>query len=174
MGGRAATALKVCIVLVAFMLTASCRQLNDERLPAMPVSIDLSNQGMWNAYGVHFYGQFNYFIFTTGIREPSGFPYTYNSATGYGGVLLINGQNNFTGDVGPLAYDLSCPVERQPDIRVYIDLNTLDAVCPRCESHYDVVEAGGAPMSGPAEAMHYALTPYSCYQTNLGGYIVTR
>lgn len=166
--------LKAATLLILATGAAGCRQLNDERIPSMAVSIDLSNQGIWNTYGVHGYGQFNMFIYSTGVRQPAGFPYTYSSATGYGGVLLINGQNPFSGDVGPLAYDLSCPVERLPDVRVYIDLNSLEAVCPDCESHYNVVEGGGAPLSGPAKAMHYALTPYSCYPTNNGGYFITR
>lgn len=139
----------------------------------MAVSVDLSNQGIWNTYGVHGYGQWNTFIFTTSLREPAGFPYSYNSATGYGGILLIQGQG-YSGDMEPLAYDLSCPVERLPNVRVYVDDNTYDAICPDCESHYNVVEAHGAPVSGPAMSMHYALTPYSCYPTNTGGYIITR
>lgn len=156
------------------LLSGSCTQLNDERIPSMAVSIDLSNQGMWNAYGVQGYGQYNIFIFTTSMRVPAGFPYTYGEATGYGGVLLISGQNAFTGDVGPLAYDLSCPVERLPDVRVYVDNNSLLAVCPECGSHYDVTEANGAPTEGPALSMHYALTRYECYPTTLGGYIITK
>lgn len=159
--------------MAILLLMTGCHQLNDERIPAMAVNIDLSNQGIWNSYGTPGYGQYNYFIYTSSIRLPAGFPYSYYSATGYGGVLLITGQG-FSGDVEPLAYDLSCPVERQPDVRVYIDNNSLDAVCPECHSHYNVVEAGGAPISGPAESMHYALTPYSCYPTNTGGYVITR
>lgn len=139
----------------------------------MPVNIDLSNPGLWATYGVLGYGQFNNFILAPNCIEPPGFSYVYGSATGYGGVLLICGQA-ISGNIEPLAYDLSCPVERLPEVRVYIDLNTLEAICPDCHSHYDVVEANGAPISGPAEAMHYALTPYSCYPTNTGGYIITR
>lgn len=140
----------------------------------MPVSIDMSNQGIWNSYGVDGYGEFNYFILDSTTRIPAGFPYTLYSATGYGGVLLIGGQNPYTGEAGPLAYDLSCPVERLPNVRVYVDGNSMEAICPDCGSHYNVTEAGGAPMSGPAEAMHYALTPYQCYPTVNGGYIITQ
>lgn len=139
----------------------------------MAVNIDLSNAGLWNAYGVFGYGMFNYFIFTTTQRLPAGFPYSYGSATGYGGVLLIGGQT-LSGDVGPLAYDLSCPVERLPDVRVFIDMNSLEAVCPDCGSRYDVVEANGAPTDGPAFSMHYALTPYQVYFTTGGGCIISR
>lgn len=140
----------------------------------MAAYVDLSNQGVWNTYGVHGFGEFNNFIFTSSIHQPAGFPYTYNSATGYGGILLIYGQNAFSGEVGPLAYDLSCPVERLQDVRVYIDLESLEAVCPECGSRYDVIEAGGAPISGLAQVRHYALSHYECYATNTGGYIISR
>lgn len=160
-------------VILFALLASACHQLNDERIPSMAVNIDLSNQGIWNTYGVHGYGQYNYFIYTSSMRLPPGFSYVFGSATGYGGVLLISGQG-FSGDVTPLAFDLSCPVERMPDIRVYVDNNSLEAVCPDCGSHYNVVEANGAPVKGPALSMHYALTPYNCYPTKNGGYIITR
>ena len=140
----------------------------------MAVNIDLSNPGIWSTFGVHGFGDYEYFIFSSSERKPPNFPYSYNSATGYGGVLLIGGQNVYTGDVAPLAYDLSCPVERMPDIRVKVDDETDEAVCPVCESHYNVVAANGAPVSGPAVSMKYAMTPYNCYPTVNGGYIITR
>lgn len=152
----------------------SCEQLNDERIPQMAVNLDLSNPGIWNTFGVHGFGDHEDFIFSSSERKPLNFPYTYNSATGYGGVLLIGGQNVYTGDVAPLAYDLSCPVERMPDIRVAIDEDTDEAVCPVCGSHYNVVSANGAPVSGPAVSMKYAMTHYNCYPTINGGYIITR
>lgn len=165
--------LKLLCLAALWPVLSGCHQLNDERIPGMAVNVDLSNQGIWNTYGVHGYGQYNYFLFSGNVREPAGFPYSYNSATGYGGILLISGQG-FSGDVQPLAYDRSCPVERLPDVRVFIDANTLEAVCPDCHSHYNVVEANGAPVSGPAQSMHYAMTSYSCYPTNTGGYIIVR
>lgn len=153
------------------MLLPSCQQLNDERIPLMAVNIDLSNRGLWDTYGVFGIGDWNEFIYTNSILLPPGFPYSYNSSTGYGGVLLVGA--NY-GDVGPLAYDLSCPVERMPDIRVYFDPATLQAICPDCGSVYDVVEGWGAPVSGPAVSMHYGMTRYQCYPTVNGGYIITR
>ena len=165
--------LRAIPLLLAAAAATSCHQLNDERLPVMNVSINLDNPGIWDAYGVHYYGQFNNFILATGIRLPAGFPYNSLSATGYGGVLLIYGQNAFTGDVGPLAYDLSCPVERQPDVRVYVNAD-FEAVCPECGSHYNVTEAGGSPTSDPAKAMNYAMTHYQCYPSVNGGYVIVR
>lgn len=160
-------------MLASLLVLVSCNEVDDSTLPAVAVNVDLSNQGIWNTYGVHGYGEFQYFILAEGIREPEGFPYNSFSATGYGGILLICGQG-FSGDVEPLAYDLSCPVERLPYVRVYIDETTLDAVCPDCGSHYNVVEGNGGPRSGPAVTLQVALTPYSCYPTNLGGYYITR
>lgn len=160
-------------IAAAFMvalLISGCHTIDDERIPCMPVSIDLSNQGVWNAYGVNSFGQFNEFIIDR--KLPAGFPYIYNSATGYGGVLLICGQNAFTGDVGPLAYDLSCPVERLPSVRVYVNQD-FNAVCPDCGSIYNVIEAGGSPVYGPAKEMGYALTSYQCLPTIYGGYFIT-
>lgn len=149
----------------------SCHYLNDDRIPMMPVNIDLSNPGVWASWGVFDYGgDYREFILSEG--KPAGFPYIYNSATGFGGVLLIGGQNPFTGETGPLAYDLSCPVERQRDIRVHIIAN-MDAVCDVCGSHYNVVEANGTPVSGPAKDMGYAMTSYNCYPTVYGGYIIS-
>lgn len=165
--------LRWLIVGLAAVCLCACHQLDDQRVPNLKVNINLGDQGTWDAYGAKGYGDFNYFIFTTSIREPHGFPYTYNSGTGYGGVLLVWGQNPFTGDVGPLAFDLSCPVERMPDVRIYMDFNTLEAVCPECGSHYDVEEAYGAPASGPAQTLHYSLRPYQCFPTSLGGYIIS-
>ena len=168
------SSLKALFLMAALCLSmASCHQLNDERIPGLAVNISLDNQGLWNVYGVHGIGDFKEFIFNTTTREPRGFPYNYNSATGYGGVLLIGGQNAYTGDIAPLAYDLSCPVERLPEIRVYVDMNNFEAICPECDSHYNVVEWNGAPISGPAEKLKYAMTHYQCYATVNGGYIIT-
>lgn len=165
--------LKAIALFSPCLLFASCHQLNDERVPSMAVSINLDNQGVWNVYGVHGFGDYNIFIYTSSIRLPAGFPYTYNNATGYGGVLLIGGYNAYVGDLAPLAYDLSCPVERLPYVRVFVDNNTFEAICPECDSHYNVVEWNGAPISGPAKAMNYAMSHYQCYPTVNGGYVIT-
>lgn len=75
--------------------------------------------------------------------------------TGYGGVLLVADINGM-----PRAYDLSCPVENNPEIRVKVDMETTDAVCPKCGSHYDVFVNYGSPTSGPAAKNGYGLTRY--------------
>lgn len=153
-----------------------CQGVDNERIPNMAVNISLSDAGVWNTYGVAGFGSHRNFIYSPmGTSQPAGFRYTPRSATGFGGVLLIEGLDPYN-NLGayPLAYDLSCPVERQPDIRVYIDSENYVAVCPQCGSIYDVTMAAGAPLSGEAATgkYKYALKMYSVVPSGQGGYYI--
>lgn len=172
-GALTATPVLTVAFLMALGATA-CHGVDDDRIPLMPVSINLRDAGMWNAYGVAGTGLHREFILQE--REPAGFPYVQGSATGFGGVLLVSGMDPFTTDTNvPLAYDLACPVERQPDVRVFISDDNLDAVCPDCGSHYNAVTGGGAPLSGPAATGEhkYGLRRYRCLPSGYGGYYIT-
>lgn len=160
---------------IVLMQITSCNEVIDDRIPRMPVSVDISNEGLWSVYGVNGFGDFRYFIYGDGQWEPAGFPYISQtkSHTGFGGVLLIAGQSFTSGGIEPLAYDLACPVERQRDIRIFIDTNNYDAVCPKCGSRYSVVEAGGSPVAGPALDYGYGLRRYSVYPTVNRGYMIS-
>lgn len=163
--------------LLAAALVASlsaCTTVDDDRIPNMPVQLNLSTPDLWTTYGVSGYGQYRMFIRALG--EPRNFPYGVNTATGYGGVLLISGFNPYTLEASvPLAYDLSCPVECKPDIRVQMHADGLlpVAICPDCGSHYDVCERGGAPTEGPALTRKLGLKWYDVYATTFGGYMIT-
>ncbi len=162
-------------VLLAVPALTGCKGIVDDRIPSLPVTINLSDPGMWNTYGVSGFGIYRYFILGYGLREPAGFPYTQATYTGFGGVLLIGGMNPLTTETNvPLAYDLACPVERDPQVRVFIDIESFEAVCPQCGSHYDVTMAGGAPTSGPAieGARPYGLRRYNCLRSSMGGYVI--
>lgn len=151
----------------------SCTTINDDRIPSMPVNINLSTSDLWVTYGVAGYGEHRRFI--APLREPRNFPFTDKTATGYGGVLLVSGMNPFTLEAGvPLAYDLACPVECKPDVRVSMQGGGAlpEAVCPECGSRYDVVELGGSPLYGPALSRKLGLRRYECRQTGYGGYLI--
>lgn len=152
----------------------SCETLTDDRIPNMPVSINILGHGLWNTWGVAAYGQHREFIIYQESRQPAGFPWTQTAATGFGGVLLICGQDPFTLDVGPLAFDLSCPVERKQTVRVIFDTKTQEMYCPDCGSRYNVCERGGSPTAGPALRDHYQLKMYSCVPPAdaTGGYMI--
>lgn len=161
--------------LAVTLLATGCESVVDDRIPAVPVSINLGNAGLWNTYGVAGFGIYRKFIRQTG--EPSDFPFTEQTYTGFGGILLIGGMDPFTAETQlPLAYDLACPVECRPDVRVNISGDTFEAVCPVCHSHYDVTMAGGAPVSGPAATgkPKYGLQRYQCAPSSMGGYIIIR
>lgn len=161
-------------LLAAALALVSCETTDDNRIPAYPVQIMLDNPGLWNTYGVSAYGQSRNFIRQTGT--PSDFHFLESTYTGFAGILLIMGMDPFNaGDIIPLAYDLSCPVECKEYIRVHIDHSTLEAICPQCGSHYDVTMGGGTPTAGPAldGTPRYALQRYHAYPSG-GGYIITR
>ncbi len=164
------------IAVAALLATVSCTTVDDTAIPALPVAINLSDAGMWNTYGVTGYGLCRYFIKVGDTMiSPEGFSGTAITRTGYGGVLLVSGVDAFTNEPGPLAYDLSCPIEKSPTVRVAVDPDTFEAVCPDCHSHYDVTQRGGAPVSGPAADGHrkYGLTRYQCVASGMGGYYIT-
>lgn len=161
------------ITLIALSLTG-CDSVDDDRIPNLAVSVNIGDSGLWNTYGVAGFGSSRNFILSSNLRQPSGFPYSTQSATGFGGILLINGMDPFTTTTDvPLAYDLACPVECKQDIRVQIEGDLYEAVCPVCHSHYDVTMSGGSPLSGPAAKHKYALRRYQCLPTTLGGYLIT-
>lgn len=165
----------LCIAAIAAIsLTPACNTVDDDRIPNLPVNISLGDPGLWNSFGVWGFGQSRRFVTT--LKEPAGFHYPINASTGFGGVLLVLGMDPFSNDTQiPLAYDLSCPVECRPDIRVYVDTETFEAICPDCGSRYDVTMAGGSPTDGPAltGSRKYGLRRYQVYPTATGGYIIT-
>ncbi len=135
---------------------AGCHSVElKDNLVGGPVYVPITTEGDWSLYGVGGALQSRRFIRQEQI--PANYPYQEFCYTGFGGVLLVS-----TIHSDYRVYDLSCPVERSPNIRVAINADNF-AVCPKCGSVYDVFEldAGpGHPISGPALDRGYALTPY--------------
>ena len=162
----------ITIALLALMcLASSCERINTKEVPSYVVRIDLSSIGLWTTYGVSGVG--DYRIFDRARHIPSNFPYNVNTATGFGGVLLIMGLDASTGSYSPIAFDAACPVENQANITVGIDASTLEAVCPQCKSHYNVLTGGGGPMSGQAYLRKYGLRSLGVHKSEMGGYMIT-
>lgn len=162
------------LTLLALLLSG-CTTVDNERIPNFPVQIDLSTPALWNTYGVAGYGEHRQFIRQLG--EPRNFPWSVNGASGYGGVLLVSGFNPFTLEAAvPLAFDLACPVECRPEVRVRMKTDGMLplAICPECGSEYDVCEQAGSPLSGPALSRKLGLKRYECYATTYGGYMISQ
>ena len=62
---------------------------------------------------------------------------------GYGGVLVVNA---FDGNY--YAFDLACPVEASPTVRVSSPDGALMVTCPRCGEEYYLGDGLGLPQKG--------------------------
>lgn len=151
------------IVVSATGLLSACGEVNDERIPATSVNIELGNPGYWDTYGVHGLGQHREFIKSK--RIPADFPFTAMTFTGFGGIMLVTDLSN-----QPLAYDLACPVEVNPDVRVEFNDDDFNVRCPKCGSVYNVCEYQGSAVSGPAYDRKYGLRRYRALPAAAGGY----
>ena len=156
-------------VAIFSILLSGCSSVDDDRVPLYDVYLRLDNYALWEKYGVFGYGDSRRFIRSE--RVPADYPYAITEFTGFGGILLVAGADN--GDYSAvLAYDLACPVEAKPTVRVYVDDETFDAVCPQCGSRYNVCEGFGGPVSGPAAERKYGLRRYRALSGDMGGYII--
>lgn len=139
--------------------------LQDEQIKPSPVSLSF-NQGEWMTFGVISIGTHRYFNKLQSL--PANYAYKENYATGFGGILLVGGVGG-----EPYAYDASCPNESDASVVVSIDRNSFEAVCPKCNSHFEVINGTGVPLSGPAYEKHYALKHYKTFKNSDGGYTIT-
>lgn len=76
-------------------------------------------------------------------------------ATGYGGVLVYaapsSNPDNLSG-IEYQAYDMCCPNELDPDVRVWPDSTGIYAVCEQCGSRFDLSSLGmAASESNPSK-----------------------
>lgn len=136
-----------------------------ERIASFPVYLDFATSAAWSMYGVQ---PFGYRYFNKSEHLPADFPYTENSATGFGGILLVADVNGTV-----RAYDAACPVEGKADVRVHIDEESMHAVCPNCSSCFDVFTYNGTPLSGIALDKKYGLKNYKATKNANGGYVIT-
>lgn len=158
------------IIIAIAAIACSCDHINNKEVPSYVVRIDLGSYALWTTYGVSGVGDYRIFDRPSGI--PRNFPYNANTFTGYGGVLLIMGFDAITSSYQPIAFDAACPVENQPSVKVGIDATTLEAVCPQCKSHYNVLTGGGGPVSGRALTQKYGLRTCGVHPSPMGGYTI--
>ncbi|MBD5163529.1 MAG: hypothetical protein HDT09_02360 [Bacteroidales bacterium] len=155
----------IIVAVIVGMALCACSHIDDNRIPVRNVNVAFSTVAQWDVYGVA--GAYSYKRYIRELREPANFPFTANTYTGFGGILLV------TDPLGnPLAYDLACPVEVKANIRVFINDEYL-AECPECHSTYDVFSSYGAPVGDcPATHHRYGLRRYSVISGLSGDYRV--
>lgn len=139
--------------------------LRDEQIEPSPAYLAFS-QEEWRTFGVISIGTNNYFNKKQSL--PTNFIYKENFATGFGGILLVGGVGG-----EPYAFDASCPNEGDASVVISLDRNSFEAICPKCNSHYEVINGTGVSVSGPACEKHYALKQYKSIKNADGGYTIT-
>lgn len=152
--------LRMAAAVLVAVAAVSCAKSPGSRIPAMPVYVSFSTAGDWHLYGV--LAPMETRVFNIGAHLPSGFTYTGQSATGYGGLLLV-GTYAYSGNLQvtlPAVYDRSCPIEALPDVTVEVARGATVAKCPKCGSTYDIFGGLGLPKSGPAAEQGYMLRSY--------------
>lgn len=149
----------------------ACDSVNDDRIPYAEVYLNFPTVADWNIHGVKGdAAAYNIYVYQGNTKIPSNFPYTDLDRTGYGGLLLVN-------DVmgNSLAYDLACPVEARPLVRLHVPSGQVYAECEMCGSTYEIFTNYGMPRSGPAADKGYALKRYSVTSGGALNYkVVTR
>lgn len=149
--------------LIVCLTLCGCQSigLDDERIPRSPVYVPFTTESEWHTYGIGGYmgegGAIQARRFIRSERVPSNYQYPDYSYTGYGGLLLT------CDALSQLhVFDLACPVERQPSVRISIG-EDLMAHCAKCGSSFDVYgieRAAGSPSGGLALSEGYALRVY--------------
>lgn len=166
--------LSLLRVLIPVLMAATlwgCDSVDDDRIPYCDVRLTFHTVADWNIHGVKGdAADYCIYVRTKTIRQPANFPFTDLDRTGYGGLLLVT---DVLGNC--LAYDLACPVEVNPSVRLRVPDGQLYAECPDCGSTYDIYTNHGNPRSGPAAERKFALKRYSVVSGGALDYrVVTR
>lgn len=146
--------VSIAFVLFAFFST-SCQKTIYSSIPEYPVFYRLS---FHSSEAKPLYSSGGYVYIT---RER-----TAEDKIGFGGILLINSP---TKEGVFYAYDLSCPKEIDPSIKIFVNEH-LEAECPKCKSSYSIIYGGGSPVRGVSDR---PLLSYQVIKNSLGDIIVT-
>ena len=124
------------ISLLILFCALSCSKTEHSYFPSYPVylELDLTFEDK-DLNGVMAYKEYI-------LGKTSGLGAT--ERTGLGGILVYHSVDGYH------AYDLACPNETQASVRVEMDDDAIYAVCPKCGSKYNVYEASGNRVEGPA------------------------
>ncbi len=159
--------LVVIMLSLITLISAGCHSVDDERIPYSEVRLTFKTQGDWDIYGVGGAAESKRFILASNIKEPVNFPYSTMDRTGYGGLLLsMDAMGNL------VVYDLACPYEARPTVRLFVPSGQPYAECPECGSTYDIYTNYGNPRSGPAAERGYGLKRYSSVRGGALEYLV--
>ena len=137
----------------AFLGLASCDEIADSRIPPARVALNANINHYKELQGLKIDGGY-----ATITRRLNASTYI-----GYGGLLICRSKY---GDNQVYAYDLACPVENKPTVKLDFK-DGLIAVCPQCHSEFDSVIFGNPqPSKGIARDKGYHLRVYRASWTD--------
>ena len=154
------------IFLLVFAVFLSCENKYKSPIPDTPVEISLNMLTYTPTFGSVLNDSM---IFV----RPRAYP---PFMVGYGGVLVVVGYDENLSN-RYYSYDLSCPYEADPQVRVYTGMflpypdkyQEGYAVCPECGSEYYLTDGWGRVSKGPSKH------PLKRYQTDfVNNYLLVR
>lgn len=143
---------RLLVCLAVLLLTISCGEKEEPRIPYRPVNLELHLADRDKAL----VGLNTHKLYTAKVSA--------TDKLGYGGVLVYHTVfDDF------VAYDLACPYEANASTRVAVDEEEdLYVVCPACGSKYELTT--GRPEPGSVST--YRLQPYNVYRQSASNLIV--
>ena len=136
------TIIHLFITLFFGVLSFSCKKEIRSSIPSSEVYIETSPSEYAKLRNPN--SAVSY-IYTPGIPAPANFRF------GFGGVLIFR---DLEGRIR--SCDLACPVEALRTIRVEVKMPF--AVCPVCNSKFDLSYGFASPVDGPAKETLYIYT----------------
>ncbi len=124
---------------IFFMSISSCREEEENPIPNRNVNINTSYSDYMQLRNAGSYVEYKYGNF-----------YAAGTLLGYGGILIFRDYDNKLH-----AADLACPVEANENVTV--EVNMPYAICPQCNTKYDLSFGFCTPVSGPG---NFALKIY--------------
>ena len=118
---------------------SSCENEDQRRIPEASVYMELNLAASYPTFRNSVNGTL---VFT---RPRNGHP---TDRVGYGGILVYTFVNGT--DLNYCAFDLCCPNEVNPNIRVYPN-DRGEAVCKSCGTVYQLLTGTGMVISGPSK-----------------------
>jgi len=136
------TIVHLFIILFFGALSFSCKKEIRSSIPSSEVYIETSPSEYAKLRSPN--NAVSY-IYTPGVPSPASFKY------GYGGVLIYRDLESRI-----RSCDLACPVEASRTVRV--EVNMPFAVCPVCNSKFDLSYGLASPVAGQAKETLYIYT----------------
>lgn len=154
--------LHIIVICLFLSLLFSCEDPNQTRIPYALVNMNLNLSTQFPTFTN---------VYDTLIFSTPRYGYVGQDYVGYGGILVVVG----LGDSGSqyYAYDLCCPYEVDPKIRVFTDETGRYAKCKVCGSEFYIADGWGRVSKGPSK---WGLKRYSAsfQATGTGDFLLIR